>query len=132
MLQKGSPGRIMKVKNGYEISIYSGIADPTVILQSVNRLKAAFPKMGDEFFNILSERIVKNGFSNERLQDAVNYVIDNFHYKELNVSDIIKFDKKVKLYTYNEVTCLVTEGKASMDDFKIVEIDGKTYRVRNK
>lgn len=132
MLQRESPGRIIKAKNGYEMSIYSCIAEPAVILQSVNRLKAAFPKMGVEFFNILSERIVKNGFSNERLQDAVNYVIDNFHYKELNVSDIIKFDKRVKLYTYDEVTCLVTEGKASFDDFKIVKVDGKIFRVRKK
>lgn len=86
--------------------------------------------MEDDFFDILSERIVANNFTEERLKDAVNSVIDNFQYKELNISDVIRFDKKEKLYTYQEVANLVTQGKASFDDFDKREIDGKIYRVR--
>ena len=86
--------------------------------------------MSNEFYNILSERIAENGFSDERLKDAVNYVIDNFQYKELNVSDIIKFDKKVKLYTYSDVCDLVTKNKAEFSDFVVKVIDGEYYRVK--
>ncbi len=57
-----------------------------------------------------------NGFTDKRLQDAVNYVIDNFQYKELNVSDIIRFDKYLKLYSYDEML-KQNEGTAP---FKIV------------
>lgn len=117
-------------KGDKEISLYSGELEPVVVLQSVNRLKVAFPKMSDEFFNILSERVVANSFCNDRLKDAVNYVLDNFQYKELNVSDVIKFDKRAKLYSYNEVCNLVTKGQASFSDFQIVTIKDVPYRIK--
>lgn len=98
----------------------------------MNRLKAAFPKMSDnkEFFNLLSERVVANGFSNERLKDAVNHVLDNFQYKELVISDIIKFDRRVKLYTYGEVVNMVTKGNATWVDFEIRKINGNHFRIK--
>jgi len=86
--------------------------------------------MKKEFFVLLSEFVLKENFTAKRLEDAVNHVIANFQYKELNVSDIIKFDKKVKLYTYNEVCLLVTQNKASFENFEIKKVDGKTFRVK--
>lgn len=86
--------------------------------------------MSDQFFNLLSERIIANDFTENRLIDAINHVIDNFAYKELNISDVIRFDRKIKLYTYPEVSDLVTAGKASFSDFEIREINGKTFRVK--
>lgn len=83
-----------------------------------------------DFFNLLSERVVANGFSNERLKDAINHILDNFQYKELVISDIIKFDRKVKLYTYSEVVSMVTKGLATWSDFEIREINGNHFRVK--
>lgn len=132
MSLRGLPARILKnSENSHEISKYDdALATPEAIYQSTNRLRAAFPKMGDQFFNLLSERIIANDFTGDRLADAVNHVIDNFAYKELNVSDIIRFDRMIKLYTYSEVAEMVTAGKAHFDDFEIREINGRTYRVR--
>lgn len=127
------PVRITKDINGTsEISLYSGPLEPNVVLQSMNRLASAFPKMKDnvDFFNLLSERVVANGFSNERLKDAINHILDNFQYKELVISDIIKFDRKVKLYTYSEVVSMVTKGLATWPDFEIREINGNHFRVK--
>lgn len=90
----------------------------------------AFPKMGNEFFNLLSERVRANKFTTKRLSDAINHLIDNFNYKELNIADIVKFDKKVKLYSYNDVCKMVSKGEASFTDFVIKEIDGTHYRVK--
>jgi hypothetical protein len=131
-LQRVSQGRIIRNEAGsMEMSLYPGEElEPSVILQSVNRLKVSFPKMSNDFFNVLAERVVANKFSNKRLQDAVNYVLDNFQYKELNISDIVKFDKRAKLYSYNEVCNLVTKSQASFSDFQIVELEGNTYRVK--
>lgn len=130
-MQRVSQGVIIRDESGNaEISLYSGELEPTVILQSVNRLRVAFPKMSDDFFNVLAERIVANKFSNKRLQDAVNHILDNFQYKELNISDIVKFDKRAKLYSYNDVCNLVTRNQASFSDFQIVEIEGNTYRIK--
>lgn len=92
----------------------------------------AFPKMENEFFNLLSERVRANKFTTKRLNDAINHLIDNFNYKELNIADIIKFDKKVKLYSYNDVCKMVSKGEASFTDFAIKEIDGTHYRVKKQ
>jgi hypothetical protein len=113
-----------------EVSIYSGgVLTDAGIAKNLKKLQAAFPKMLPVFFNLLSERLIANGFSDERLSDAVNSVIDNFSYKELNISDIIRFDKKIKLYTYQEVAQLVTEFKAAFADFDKKEIDGVMYWI---
>ena len=57
-------------------------------------------------------------------------VIDNFNYKELNIADIIKFDKRAKLYSYNDVCKMVSKGEATFSDFAVKEINGTHYRVK--
>lgn len=85
--------------------------------------------MTKEFFVLLTEFLITENFTKQRLKDAVNYVIKNFPYKELNISDIIRYDRKVKLYTHSEASALVTQGKASFNDFEIREVNGRNYRV---
>lgn len=121
----------MKNSNGeMSVSLYNGrSADPNEIAVGMKRLKVAFPKMDNAFFNLLAERVMDNGFSSERLKHAINHVLDNFQYKELNISDIIRFDKRVRLYSYNEVCVLVSKGLASFTDFEKREINGTVYRV---
>lgn len=112
------------------VSLYNGrSADPSEIAVGMKRLKVAFPKMDNAFFNLLAERVMDNGFSSERLKHAINHVLDNFQYKELNISDIIRFDKRVRLYSYNEVCVLVSKGQASFNDFEKKEINGNIYRI---
>lgn len=106
------------------------MATPIEVEQAVNRISAAFPRMSSEFFVLLASFIKKEGFTSERLKDAINHVISSFKYKELNISDIIQFDKRVKLYTYSEVCNLVTKGQANFSDFEIRTIGDKTFRVK--
>ena len=122
----------MKSSNGeMEVSLYRDAEpSPAEIAISMKRLQVAFPKMEPAFFNLLAERIMGNGFTAERLKDAVNHVLDNFQYKELNISDIIRFDRRAKLYTYSEVCQLVTAGKAVMEDFEMREINGTVFRIK--
>lgn len=94
----------------------------------MRKLQSAFPKQNKEFFNLLAERLIANGFTDERLTDAVNKVIDTFQYKELNISDIVKFDKKIRLYSYSQACRLVTEkGYEFEKDLHRTTIDGKVY-----
>ena len=81
--------------------------------------------MSGEFFILLSEFIVKEEFTAERLKDAVNHTIANFQYKELNISDIVGYDRRLKLYTPAEVHKL--KGSYPHPDFKRKEIDGKMF-----
>lgn len=118
-------------KGELSVSLYKGeTVKPKDLAVSLSRLMLAFPKMSNVFFDILSERVVANKFTSKRLNDAINYLIDNFSYKELNIADIIKFDKKVKLYSYNDVCKMVSKGEASFADFVIKEIEGTHYRVK--
>lgn len=92
----------------------------------MRRLQSAFPKQGKEFFNVLAERLIANGFTDQRFTDAVNHAIDNFQYKELNISDIVRFDKKVRLYNYQEACKLVTqEGYEFGKDLQRTSVDDK-------
>lgn len=131
-LQKASPVLITKSETGEKsISVYS---DKRASLESIGRsmvrLECAFPKMSDAFFSLLTERIYANKFTEKRLKDAINHLIDNFGYKELNVADIIRFDRKAKLHSYNEVCRMVSKGEAAFSDFEIREINGECYRIK--
>ena len=130
--QKESQEQITKSQSKEcSISLYGGEpAGAKEIAVSISRLMVAFPKMENEFFNLLSERVRANKFTTKRLNDAINHLIDNFNYKELNIADIVKFDRKVKLYSYNDVCKMVSKGEASFTDFAIKEIDGTHYRVK--
>lgn len=94
-------------------------------MDKINRLSVAFPKMSKEFFVLLSEYVIKEKFTEERLKDAVDNVITNFQYKELNISDIIRFDKRIKLYTWNDVYKIA--GQFPSPDFQIYDKERKLY-----
>jgi hypothetical protein len=116
----------VKVEDGFEISIYSGELPTEIQLnQAVGKLIVAFPKMSKEFFILLSEYLIKENFTSERLRDAVDKVICNFQYKELNISDVIAFDKRIKLYTWNDVYKLA--GKFPSPDFKLYDKERRLY-----
>lgn len=107
-------------------------ADVRDIATQLNRLKAAFPRNEAVFFNLLAERIVARGMTRSQLTEAVNRLIDGFQYKELNVSDVIGWDKRIKLYSHSEVKdlCALPNPKAEWTDFKVVQVGESYYRVK--
>lgn len=92
----------------------------------MKRLKNAFPQLPQGFYDILSDRIKANGFSDDRLKDAINSLIDNCIYPVPSIANIISFDKRVKLYTYSELVNLINESGAIIwDEFKAIETGSK-------
>jgi hypothetical protein len=130
-MQEWRSPQLKRVNDGFELSVYDD-SEPVKIdfEKASNRLSIAFPKMTKEFFLLLTEFVINENFTAKRLEDAVNHIIANFQYKELNISDVIKFDRRVKLYTYGEVCTLVTQGKAGFEDFEIRKIGENTFRVK--
>lgn len=130
--QQATPAVCKNEKTGNnEISIYRpGSVTPTVLATEIKKLKVAFPSRPAEFFNLLAERIVANRFSDDKLRDAVAKAIDTFSYKEINISDVIGFDKRIRLYTYGEVCDQISGHLAKFDDFQIHEIKGRKYWVK--
>lgn len=120
----------MPAPNTNEISKYRGeIASPVVVAKELVKLKIAFPAIESQFISVLSERLVQNNFTDQRVKDAISHIIDNFKYQRPSIADIVCFDKKIKLYSYSEVCLLVTENKASFDDFEMYD-KARNLRVK--
>ena len=110
--------KLIKTDNEkFELSLYAdGFPTKEDLITASNRLSIAFPKMPKEFFVLLTEFVIKHKFTAKRLSDSVNHVIANFQYKELNISDIIKFDRRVKLYSWEDVYKI--KGQIPHPDFE--------------
>jgi len=93
------------------------------------KLTTVFPALEDEFINVLTERIVANGFTNERLIDAVNNLIDNFKYRRPSIADIIAFDCRIKLYTRREFMDAQANGTPHTE-FTKHYVDGELFFVK--
>ena len=119
-----------KKTQSHEVSLYRGSLSDIGLTKCMKKLQVAFPKQSKEFFNVLAERLIANGFTDSRLSDAVNHVIDNFQYKELNISDIVRFDKKTKFYNYKDACILVTEkGYEFGKDLKRINRDDGAFWI---
>ena len=127
-----SKTEIIQTNDYCQVSIYhkGKKATQEQLTRNIAKLEMAFPKMQGEFFKILLERLDANNFSNKRLENAVNYVIDKFRYKELNVADIISWDRKINIYTYSQICNLIQKSMINgFDDTEIREINGTKYWV---
>ena len=71
----------------------------------IAKCKSAFPKVPPDFFEVLKNRFKENGFTDQRIIDSVNNVIDNYvgWDKFPNIANFIQFDKTNKNYTYREL-----------------------------
>ena len=124
--------KVIKTTDGQcLVSLYNGeMPKPEDYAVAVKRLAIAFPRQEIDFFKIAVEEMADMGFTAERMRDAVANVIRNFRYKELNIADIVSFDRKHKLYTYGQMCAkLVCNGgtEKDTDSFRKVQIDGQTY-----
>lgn len=69
----------------------------------VIRLKKSFPKLPQGWYEILSEMIDSEGFTDQRLIDATTNLIRTCPYPEPTIANILSFDKTKKLYTYEQL-----------------------------
>lgn len=107
-----------------EISLYTDqLATKQDAAIEVRKLASAFPTVDSNFVIVLIERLVANKFTKQRLIDAIGSVLDNCQYPP-KISDIISFDRKVKVYTYSEMIAVCNQYRTT-EDFQMIEINGK-------
>lgn len=111
------------------ISIYNDKLTAKHAGREVVRLRNSFPALAPEFTDILLGRIIEKGFTDQQLTDAINNLIDNFTYPTPTMANILSWDKRIKLFSYNEVAKKVTEEGANFSDFKKIHRNGKLYWV---
>jgi len=100
------------------ISLYNGYLTDEILVQGILKIKSSFPALPVGFYDVFMERIKDKGFSDSRLIDSINYVIDTCIYPTPTMANFLNFDKRKRLYTYNELLNLVDSG----DSFKYYEI----------
>ena len=117
-----------------EISVFATdkIATAEHIATAIAKLSAAFPEMRPVFFNLLTERLQRNGFTSKRLDYVVNEVIDHYPYRILSIADIIGKDLRYKVYTYSEMCKEISLNGTQMEEFTTLWINDsdKPYWVR--
>ena len=116
--------------NSYSISVYGGVLDPKTVAREVAKIKVAFPALPKDFYTLLIDRLKEKGFTDQRLRDAVNNVIDTCQYPTPTLANFLSFDKRVKLITYQELCTLIGKGEATMDAYERMRINGKVFFVR--
>jgi len=84
----------------------------------------SFPDIDNDYLAVLTLRLIANGFTKDRLNDAIGSVIDACHYKRPMIAEIVSFDRKMKLYTYSEMVNKCTP-QYTTENFERIEIDGK-------
>lgn len=106
--------------------MYSGeVATKEQVMSDSKKLIAAFPEVSIDFVILLTERLIDNQFTAQRVKDAINNIIDNSPYKRPSIADIISFDRKMKLYSYEEVQAKCAPGYSAFDHFKRIIINGR-------
>jgi len=113
-----------------EISVYTGELTTPCIIKQVKKIKNAFPALPSGFYDILTDRIKDLNFSDERFMDSVNNLIDTCIYPQPTIANIISWDKRIKLYNYQEIVALVDRhGEVVWTSYKAVKINGFKSRV---
>jgi hypothetical protein len=128
-LQKSSSIPLRKVESGFEMSVYRGELSQKELVRNAAKIKAAFPALPPEFFQILIERFKAKGFCDARMIDAVNNVIDNCPYPTPTLANFLSYDKSVKLYDYSQFCSLVTQGYAKWENYDRIKVGGVVFYV---
>lgn len=116
--------------DGASISIYSGSLSTENTAKGVAKIKAAFPSLTPEFYSVLLERLIEKKFNDERFINAVNSLIDNCQYPTPTLANILSFDKRIKVYSYSEMSNIVMSGTKSQSDFAKIKINGKIFWIK--
>lgn len=120
---------VKKDEKGMYLSLYSDEQTIKGVVTAIARLKQAFPALEDGFYNVLTDRVKEKGLTDNQFMDAINYVIDTCEYPTPVIGKFLSYDKKQRLYTYNEISEFVHKGE-NMDYFEIKEVNGKKWWVR--
>ena len=91
------------------ISLYAGELTPQCLVRSIGVIKKSFPALPLGFYDILIDRIQENKFSDERLTDAVNHVIENCIYPTPTIAQFLSWDKRIEVLNFDAMLKKVNE-----------------------
>lgn len=102
-----------------------GRATDEYIAQQAARIVSAYPTITPGFHSELLDAIKRKNMSAKQVEDCITRAIDN--NKWANISEIINYDKTIRLYNYEEVCSNVS--KHPFADYYVVVINGVGFRI---
>lgn len=121
---------ISPTTDGYSVSVYTGELNTKIIIDNVKRIKNAFPALPPGFYDVFSARLRDAGFTDERLTDAVNNVIDTCIYPMPTIAQFISWDKRITLLSYEQMLRKTSEmGEWIWSHYKAVKLPGREKHV---
>lgn len=112
------------------MSAYSGEITNEGRARAVDKIKDSFPSLHGGFHKVLAQRVTELKIPDERFMDAVNHVIDNCQYPTPTIANFLSYDKKIKLYTYDQYLKLNHELQNQASRYyKAVRIKGQSRQM---
>lgn len=130
-MQNWQPTTISNIPEENKLSVYQkGTVTPDIFASGVKTLMDAYPKLNKNWYSVLREMIKDEKFSNERFSDAIKHCIKHCQYPEPTISNIINYDKHVKVYTYSELLSIKREASAIeremfLKEFDMIDVNGE-------
>jgi hypothetical protein len=129
-LQQKISQKIIQIKNDHcSISIYTDKLTAEGISVNTLKIKKSFPSLPIEFYDILQQRIKDRKFTDQRLTDAVNNVIDTCIYPHPTIAQFINFDKNIEAFTFQQISEKMIKDRDIMQRYKPVEFGGRVLWV---
>lgn len=115
---------ILALDDDGTIAVYRGELTAKGLIRALGLASQAFPLLSKEQLELLKDRMIENGFTDQRAIDAVNHVIDNYEgwNKTPNIANFIGFDRRVNTLTYRELNLKHDKGEIAWDDYVAVDV----------
>jgi len=94
---------LIRKENSFEISIYKDKLTSECVAANTVKLKQSFPALNTGFYDIFYKRLSANNYTDKRLNDAIGHVIDNCVYPTPTIAQFISFDKRIKLFSIDDM-----------------------------
>ena len=108
------------------LSVYQDHLTPEFLSNQIAKVLKCFPAIEDVYyFEVLKQRFIEKGFTNNRVKDAINHVIDTCVYPKPAMAEFLSFDKKIKLLTYEQYCQLGINSQY----YKSVRINGLNHAM---
>ena len=98
-------------------------------MESTLLIQNAFPTLPNGFYDVLYDMIKDEGFTDQRLKDSVKHVIKNCVYPQPTVAQFISFDKKIDLFTYDDMMKKTDTDKDAFKRFLPIKLPGVSYTL---
>ena len=85
---------------------------------------SAFPEIQDAKVHLMLDMMQEDGFTEQRAIDAVKQVIrEHIAWgKEPPIGSFLSFDKRVKVYTYGELSTRHDKGELVFSDYEPIDL----------